>query len=264
MKNWRAVEIIKAETSNGRETSVIIFRQDNIKFVPAGLGNVSQLDNEYYFIGRKSRGTLCTVLLNYKNFCKLFDAAKNKKDIGSAKFSLIYKKDTDKYQLIFKGKNKLTLIVKQEELLNALVSLDSPEILAQELVKSLVDKELDKKKEEKIKRIMSNLLSTVIGEQIISILTEYESYALAENIYNNMTILSYKITCNLKDFDEQLSTEQNKIKEFGSIITTLPFPEDSGDDKIAFIIIFAVNPKIIKMAVITSVETKNLKQLYPK
>ena len=140
MNEWRAVEILSAETINGRETSLIIFRQNNTKSKNAGLGTIQQIDNEYYFIARKSRGTLCTILLNYVNFCKLCDAVKSKRDIQSKKFSLSYNAKIQKYKLIFKGKIKLTLSIKESKLRESLLNLDFPTRPSDKTIKSLIER----------------------------------------------------------------------------------------------------------------------------
>ncbi|MFO8058907.1 MAG: chemotaxis protein CheA [bacterium] len=76
-----------------------------------------------------------------------------------------------------------------------------------------------------------------VGQEILSVLTEYEEHRLQANIKDGLNIIKFRAAFELSTFDEDLSDLQELAKSQGEVITTLPSAGDSGDDKITFDII---------------------------
>ncbi len=73
-----------------------------------------------------------------------------------------------------------------------------------------------------------------LSPEILSVLTEYEEHRLVENLKEGMGIYQISATFSLGTFDEELTSLQQKLKELGEVITTLPSAEASTEDQITF------------------------------
>ncbi len=83
-----------------------------------------------------------------------------------------------------------------------------------------------------------------VGQEILSVLTEYEEHRLHSNIKDGQNIVKLRAAFELSTFDEDLSDLQELAKDLGEIITTLPSAGESSDDKITFDIIVGTDKSV--------------------
>ncbi|MEJ2200262.1 MAG: Hpt domain-containing protein, partial [Desulfuromonadaceae bacterium] len=72
-----------------------------------------------------------------------------------------------------------------------------------------------------------------IEPEILSVLTEYEEHRLLENLKHKQYLLRIKVDFDLANFDQDLSTVTELLKQQGEVISTLPCAGDL-TDRIAF------------------------------
>lgn len=84
----------------------------------------------------------------------------------------------------------------------------------------------------------SDPLSTVaIGEEVLSVLTEYEEHRLRENVRRQRKLYMLRTAFDLSDFDVGLAEIDAAVKTLGEVITKLPSSKASDPGTISFDII---------------------------
>jgi len=80
------------------------------------------------------------------------------------------------------------------------------------------------------------LKESLVSDEILSVLTEYEEHRLVENVKEGMNIFQVSASFKLSSFDEELVMLQAKLKELGELITTaLPGTQTGEDDSMDFL-----------------------------
>ena len=114
-----------------------------------------------------------------------------------------------------KGEGRTETIPGLADLLHRLEHVDMPEVLEEE-----------------------NLFAQAgIGQDILSVLTEYEEHRLKENLREGLGIYQLRSSFSLNTFDEELGQLQKTAKTLGEVITTLPSADASSEEKITFLIL---------------------------
>lgn len=113
-------------------------------------------------------------------------------------------------------------------------------------------------------KVTSGLEATGFDPTILSVLTEYETHRLMENVKLGSHLLEITAKYKLETFDKDLSNLNAKLQTLGEIITTLPVSSMSTKTGIAFNLILGT--KSDKEAVIhqLSGEDIELREIVPK
>jgi len=138
------------------------------------------------------------------------------------------------------GKLKLTsqnldLLFEVTEELRSIISRKTQgEQIPQELISSLQQKLARAEEVKEQGREDDWLKLSGLSSDILAVLTEYEEHRLVENLKEKMGLFQVSASFGLADFDKELATLQNKLKQLGELITTLPSSEAGAEDKITF------------------------------
>lgn len=97
-----------------------------------------------------------------------------------------------------------------------------------------------------------------IGDDILSVLTEYEEHRLLENVRKNRAIHLLKIDFDLSSFDQDLAELTQLLKQQGEVVSTLPSAGDIGD-RISFKILFGSNLSKEQVAGLLGDETLSIR-----
>ncbi len=86
-------------------------------------------------------------------------------------------------------------------------------------------------------------IETLIGEDILKVLSEYEEHRLRENLKKQRGIYIGEQVFDLTDFDKRLKKITKKIKKRGELIATLPVSEGIPEGSIGFKLLIASEKK---------------------
>ena len=85
----------------------------------------------------------------------------------------------------------------------------------------------------------SDDLNSLLGEDILKVLSEYEEHRLRENLKKQKGIYIAQQVFELSDFDKKLKAITEKIKKKGELIATLPVSEGVPEGSIGFKLLIA-------------------------
>jgi two-component system, chemotaxis family, sensor kinase CheA len=87
-----------------------------------------------------------------------------------------------------------------------------------------------------------------IEPSLRAVLTEYEEHRLKENIRKGLVVWKVRAAFSLDDFDVRLGQLNSALKALGEVVSTLPSAEPTGDEGIAFDIVFGSDQPLSRIA----------------
>jgi two-component system chemotaxis sensor kinase CheA len=114
----------------------------------------------------------------------------------------------------------------------------------------------------KVAASSGNLLEQMgISQELLKVLTEYETHRLTENIKQGRRIIELKAHFDLQSFDKDLSHMMGQVQKLGEVITTLPSSGVSPDKGIEFNIILGIDGELESVKTQLPVDKVTLREM---